>query len=1044
MRTQTPCGRGGDRRAFALLFASSLLACGVLPRACGKEPAPRAVPAPKEAAVVPAETLPLDPFQRRAALDAAYRLQPDRRFLLAAEAVQRFFVAGASGHAIAVREGEGWRIRLGSADVGALTDLPDFQQALSMLDGFAKRVAGEHPVPGGTTAPDASPAPFDWEPDAIAALRGAQAQWLSGQQSPELARRACRALASLAFQDLDTLGVGDRLPAQALAMLAVTHALGVETAREEALTAAALGYTTAARAAAMRLPEGDALRLYLEDSPTLEASARGASMAARYLQLRRLHWADDEEGEARWLESELRGEQRRLPVLALRLRSRHGWRSPVAEEMPLDVLFAAAEQSGDSRLAAKRVEDPPLAAAALGFREGQLLVTASELIGRVDSAATGPFYDAGILQSYDRAMLYSALAQWSTTLLDGLRSSEATKELSRLLGDDRAPEARDFQRWLLLRVAARLPDPAAAGTAAKTAPEQGLSGILEKLLFDGQQGNPRASLRQQLLQGLSDLPNLGPQAPLLLFEELNSRLDWADPAALKATRSLAAKLDTRVDHRVRFANLVWDTLHDLALEERLMRSVFRDARASHPGSSLWFARQDGDADLLQDLARSAAAPFPLRVDAVAALGKMGKLTPAQLEDQLEQLETLHPFSRKPTDALVDAFRERKDYDNAVRAVRRWLTKNESRPDLDVAIMHAKLGQDLYRQGRLEEAWQAVEPYLQSWQGGVMHTAADVAAARGHEDEARRILAKYVERYPDGTGAARSWWLLRDYDAAAKFLAHLPRPPSSKEWVWTIGKDFAEVLGPLPVEESRRATAAMQRAGIGAPALIGIADALANAGFPEHAFEIVSPLANPAPGPRAAAPLTLRAYLYLKQWKGQRPALEWIRSGSFVNAGPSLALLVYDHRAYELLWDLLPEPQPGPLADNFWLQRTASLLLDPKLATGERRNASREHYQAAGHSHYHELGKFLLGQLDEHQAAKLVTDAEKACEVSYYLGLKSETEGHLQDATAWYRNAVESANPRWAEYLWSYEALQRFQSSGKTLARLKADRAAAKD
>jgi len=36
---------------------------------------------------------------------------------------------------------------------------------------------------------------------------------------------------------LDTLGIGDRLPAQALAMLAVTHALGAEAAREEALTA---------------------------------------------------------------------------------------------------------------------------------------------------------------------------------------------------------------------------------------------------------------------------------------------------------------------------------------------------------------------------------------------------------------------------------------------------------------------------------------------------------------------------------------------------------------------------------------------------------------------------------------------------------------------------------------------------------------------------------------------------------------------------------------------------------------------------------------
>ena len=60
----------------------------------------------------------------RAALDAAYRLKPDRRILLAVEAV-RFFVAGSPGSATAIQEGERWRIRLGPADVGTLRDLQD-------------------------------------------------------------------------------------------------------------------------------------------------------------------------------------------------------------------------------------------------------------------------------------------------------------------------------------------------------------------------------------------------------------------------------------------------------------------------------------------------------------------------------------------------------------------------------------------------------------------------------------------------------------------------------------------------------------------------------------------------------------------------------------------------------------------------------------------------------------------------------------------------------------------------------------------------------
>ena len=197
---------------------------------------------------------------------------------------------------------------------------------------------------------------------------------------------------------------------------------------------------------------------------------------------------------------------------------------------------------------------------------------------------------------------------------------------------------------------------------------------------------------------------------------------------------------------------------------------------------------------------------------------------------------------------------------------------------------------------------------------------------------------------------------------------------------------------------------------------------------------------------------------MKKWKGDAAALKWIRSGPFLDVVheiektdrgsvaqliQGLALLVRERHADELVWDLLPDPQPGRFADNFWLQRTIVLLFNPRLATAQRKTALRQHYQGAGSSHYHELGKLLLGRLDEQKAAKLATDPEKACEVSYYLGVKAEAEGRLQDATAWYRNGVESAHPGWAEYHWSYAALRRLESSGKTLRRLEAEHAARK-
>src|SRR5947199_5493133 len=106
MATRTPFGRGGVRRALALLAAIGLSGCPAT-RSCGNEPdsARRAASVTNEASQPAAEKLPLNPFERRAALDAAYRLKPDRRILLAVEAV-RFFVAGSPGSATAIQEGE--------------------------------------------------------------------------------------------------------------------------------------------------------------------------------------------------------------------------------------------------------------------------------------------------------------------------------------------------------------------------------------------------------------------------------------------------------------------------------------------------------------------------------------------------------------------------------------------------------------------------------------------------------------------------------------------------------------------------------------------------------------------------------------------------------------------------------------------------------------------------------------------------------------------------------------------------------------------------
>jgi len=478
-------------------------------------------------------------------------------------------------------------------------------------------------------------------------------------------------------------------------------------------------------------------------------------------------------------------------------------------------------------------------------------------------------------------------------------------------------------------------------------------------------------------------------------------------------RALAERVASPVAPRMDYAFMALNTLRHLQLEERLLKSVFRDARLSDQSSELWSA---GRGWVLHDLMRSAEVlPYSLGLDLTWA-PRWQKQTLAQLDQQRDWARKPEPRVAKALAAQATAGNNRRRYEEAASAIGEWLVNDKGLQQGDLAILQATLLHAVYGEGRFAEAWQSM--------------------SRRFHTERREPGAL------EAIGAARSHWSLRDYDAAAQALARSRAPVSPEEWVLTLGKYFAEALGPLPVGESRKAIEALRKAGLGEGPCTALADALGNAGYPEHAFDILMALSDQVQA-RTKPVFVILAYVQLKRWKGEEAAVRWIRSRPLPEAThQSLSLIVYKQRAFDLLWTLLPEPPSGPFADNFWLLRAASLSLDPKAATAERRKAANEHYRSAGNGRYHELGKFLLGQVDEREVAKLATDPEKASEVSYYLGVKAEGEGRLRDSTAWYRTAVEGGNVQWAD--WSGVGLEAVESRWQVLWPPESRHAARKD
>lgn len=83
---------------------------------------------------------------------------------------------------------------------------------------------------------------------------------------------------------------------------------------------------------------------------------------------------------------------------------------------------------------------------------------------------------------------------------------------------------------------------------------------------------------------------------------------------------------------------------------------------------------------------------------------------------------------------------------------------------------------------------------------------------------------------------------------------------------------------------------------------------------------------------------------------------------------------------------------------------------------------------------YQVGRYLCGLASEEDILKLATRPNRRSWISYYIGLRNQSEGRYGDASDWYRVVMET-DVNTPEYKWAMDALRNWMAADKSLNRL---------
>lgn len=1000
----------------------------------GQQPTPQSLTANQQPTSQSVTEKAVTPDTYITRLANTYRLKPDQRFLEAVANIHHFLTAAGRTQVTTEFADHHWQVTYQGASVGQLPEYPDFPELLGMLVTWAQQLAkDQHFTLTATPLATADQEYLEVQLEQFAVSSVATAAnhlnrlWATGTHTTALFPYATQALTLLVLQQQDELEAAEQVSTQALALLALTKAFTTQAmTREEALLAYLSGYSTHARTLATNLAANDAIRLYVRHEGDALKSIAASSPANNQAWYLYLLWLARNEEFDHWKESiqqHLITENEMLPILKTGLiLNEFGLNPRISGILPYITLISLANEVSKEEatksivtllsqylLSETEIDQLQKEIIAWLFKLANFSTVVTFFETQIDSLTSqyaGPFLDGDTYAAYFRSYFYSGLYRLGIHLLKSLSSSQATTQYAEFLGDSTQPLAATFQRWYRNLATAK------AG-----------------------QGDP-----QRLLQDLAELKEFGAPPFFWTLKQRKNYLTLGSPEFIAGVQALLPHLDTRSSHQRELLSLAHDALLDLPLTETLGENIARIDSANFQETQVWLAEFREDLESLTTLlARSDLFPA-VRLQALTVLAKLNPASTASLEQEYQTTLKRVPDDWEVVKQYLDLLLKTSQFKKAREVGHQWLQDNENHPSLKPIVIQVKIARSYLQEGLLEEAWQTIQPQIASYKADAMETALDILVARSQLEEADKIAQALYQRYPDGVSSliqiAKFYWGQGQYQQAATVLAKGPALNNSADWRFKIGAGFLEVFANRSDAESLTAYRQLLEQGIKHEYLLSFAMAVAHqAKRFQLAEQMLQLLKYPGLGQLM---LFVKRYAYRKEFDGPERALAWLSTQIPPSIRPPVSMLAYEDEQYELLWEFIGDPPADEHGEFIWLMR-ASGYLKEKLKSQAQNNAHQQQLQHYYEQHtvgyYPLIGRYLLGKTSEAEVLSLLTNPKTECEIAYYMGLRAQVEGRYQDASAWYRRAMETGLTKNGEYLWAFQQLYIWHNLGKSLSRI---------
>ncbi len=338
----------------------------------------------------------------------------------------------------------------------------------------------------------------------------------------------------------------------------------------------------------------------------------------------------------------------------------------------------------------------------------------------------------------------------------------------------------------------------------------------------------------------------------------------------------------------------------------------------------------------------------------------------------------------------------------------------------------------YSDKRYEDAYKAVQPVISSYKEGALIWGTILLDRLGHKDEAEQLgfAPSNVIQIPPYRGAilAELYWRRNEPDRAASIITESPNRMTDGSVRRSIIPRFEEAFRDRTSQEALTAYIALNRHGFSPR--YNFAARFAGKGDFETAF-----LLNTAdivfPEKWNTFSTDLESYIILDKWKGRAVALEWLRERTNLRRKDYNSLTLYGKKRWELLWDLIENPDPKGFGEMVWLLRAAASLQTPD---DPHREDVLHHYRKATLPAAN-VGKYLMGLTDEANFFDLAKTPRDRCASGYYFGVLAMAEGRYEEALEWFRVSHETGATEAWEYDWSYNQLLRWAGKNISFSRI---------